>query len=92
MTELKQAAGVSLGQVSNVRKLLLDHEWAEVGGDGLRLNKPEELARAWQKSYEPRPRSRDCTMCKQAADRYMPVADSCCASWRYSEGERGAMR
>jgi hypothetical protein len=59
VTELEAAAGVSLGQVSNVRKLLLDHEWAVVGADGLRLNRPEELARAWQKSYEPRPRSRE---------------------------------
>lgn len=59
VTELATAAKVSLGQVSNVRKLLLDHEWAAVGADGLRLSKPEELARAWQKSYEPRPRSHE---------------------------------
>lgn len=59
VTDLAAAARVSLGQVSNVRKLLLDHEWAVVGADGLRLSKAEELARAWQKSYEPRPRSRE---------------------------------
>jgi hypothetical protein len=58
VTELEAAAGVSLGQVSNVRKLLLGHEWAVVGADGLRLSRPEELGLAWQKSYEPRPRSR----------------------------------
>lgn len=57
--ELAAAAGVSLGQVSNVRKLLLDREWAVVTEDGIRLNKPEELARAWQNSYAPRPRSRE---------------------------------
>lgn len=59
VTELREAAGVSLGQVSNVRKLLLDREWAVVNEAGLRLSKPAELARAWQSSYEPRPRSRE---------------------------------
>lgn len=59
VTELEAATGVSLGQVSNVRKLLRDREWAVVGEEGLRLSKPEELARAWQNSYEFRPRSRE---------------------------------
>ncbi len=59
VTELAEAAGVSLGQVSNVRKLLLDREWAVVGEAGLRLSKPAELALAWQSSYEPRLQSRE---------------------------------
>ena len=59
VTELQEAAGVSLGQVSNVRKLLLDREWAVVSDTGLRLSKPEELARAWQNFYEPRPLNRE---------------------------------
>lgn len=59
VTELQAAAGVSLGQVSNVRKLLLDREWAVVSDAGLRLSKPEELARAWQSAYEPRPQNRE---------------------------------
>lgn len=59
VTELVEAASVSLGLVSNVRKLLLSHEWAVVSGDGMRLSKPEELARAWQNAYESRPRSRE---------------------------------
>jgi hypothetical protein len=61
VTQLQKAAGVSLGQVSNVRKLLLDREWAVVSDEGLCLSKPEELARAWQSSYEPRPRNRETT-------------------------------
>ncbi len=52
--ELADAAGVSLGQVSNVRKRLLDQEWAAIGEHGLQLSKPEELAQAWQKAYKPR--------------------------------------
>lgn len=59
VTELEAAAGVSLGQVSNVRKLLLDREWAVASDAGIYLSKPEELARAWQNSYEPHPRSHE---------------------------------
>jgi hypothetical protein len=54
---LASASGVSLGQTSNVRKLLLNGEWAVANESGLRLTKPEELARAWQDSYELRPRA-----------------------------------
>jgi Transcriptional regulator, AbiEi antitoxin, Type IV TA system len=59
VTELAVAAGVSFGQISNVRKLLLDREWATVSDTGLRLSKPEELARAWQSSYEQRLQHRE---------------------------------
>lgn len=59
VADLAKAAGVSLGQASNVRKLLLDHEWAVADESGLRLSKPQEVARAWQSSYEPRPQARE---------------------------------
>ncbi len=59
VTELAAAAGVSLGQLSNVRKLLLDREWAALSAGGMRLTNPEELARAWQNTYELRPGSRE---------------------------------
>jgi hypothetical protein len=58
VADLAASAGVSLGQVSNVRKLLLDREWAALMEGGLRLSRPEALARAWQGSYEMRERSR----------------------------------
>ncbi|MEI7899754.1 MAG: hypothetical protein WCK89_05845 [bacterium] len=58
VVELVTAAGVSLGQVSNVRKLLIDRQWAVAESGGLRVSKPEELARDWQASYAPRPLSR----------------------------------
>lgn len=48
--DLAEAAGVSFGQVSNVRKQLLDQEWAIKKEQGLWLNKPEMLAREWQKA------------------------------------------
>ena len=59
VTELQEAAGVSIGQVSNVRKLLLDREWAVVSEAGLRSSNPEELARSWQRSYELRSKHRE---------------------------------
>lgn len=57
VVDLQKAAGVSLGHVSNVRKLLLDHEWASVEG-GLRVTEPEELLREWGKVYKPRSQTR----------------------------------
>jgi hypothetical protein len=59
VTALRDASGVSLGQVSNVRKELFDREWAMASSTGMYITKPEELARAWQKSYELRPRNRE---------------------------------
>jgi hypothetical protein len=48
VTELAEAARVSLGHVSNVRRQLLSQEWATVRDRGLELNRPEELLREWQ--------------------------------------------
>ena len=53
VADLQNAAGVSLGHVSNVRKLLLDHEWASVVEGGLRVTEPEGLLREWGKVYKP---------------------------------------
>jgi hypothetical protein len=53
MTDLAEAADVSLGHVSNVRKALLDREWAEVISEGLHLTVPGALLDAWKFSYEP---------------------------------------
>jgi len=53
VTELSEAAGVSLGHVSNVRTALLDREWAQVSGDGVFLSKPKALLKAWRNAYEP---------------------------------------
>lgn len=50
---LAQAAGVSLGLVSNVRTALLDREWAGLSGDGMYLNAPDTLLDAWRRAYEP---------------------------------------
>lgn len=51
VTELAQTAEVSLGQVSNVRRGLLDREWATVTDEGLILKNPDALLDAWSESY-----------------------------------------
>jgi hypothetical protein len=53
VTELAQAAGVSLGHVSNVRSSLLDREWAGVTDAGLYLCEPGALLDDWREAYEP---------------------------------------
>lgn len=53
VTDLAQAAAVSLGHVSNVRVGLLDREWAQVSEEGLFLSEPDALLDAWRDAYEP---------------------------------------
>ncbi|MES2997402.1 MAG: type IV toxin-antitoxin system AbiEi family antitoxin [Verrucomicrobiota bacterium] len=45
--ELAGAAGVSLGLVSKVRKLLLDQELAVDGKEGIKIKRPQEILRDW---------------------------------------------
>ncbi len=53
VANLAEAAGVSLGHVSNVRAALLDREWAKAGGGGLYLTDPDALLDAWRDTYSP---------------------------------------
>lgn len=49
VAELAATADVSAGQVSNVRRALIEREWAEaVSGEGLRLSNPRALLDAWR--------------------------------------------
>lgn len=55
VAELADSTGTSLGQVSNVRKALLDREWAVAASDGLKLIRPPDaLLDAWRDAYEKR--------------------------------------
>ncbi len=54
VTELAEGADVSLGQVSNVRRALLDREWAGTESRGLKLRKPGAALDAWRLSYAPK--------------------------------------
>jgi len=51
VTELAEKAEVSLGQVSNVRRGLLNREWATVTDEGLTLKDPDALLNAWSAAY-----------------------------------------
>ncbi len=54
VADLAEATGTSLGQVSNVRKALLDQEWAKIESDGLRLVRPNAVLDAWSTAYTKR--------------------------------------
>jgi hypothetical protein len=49
--ELAKEAEVSLGQVSNVKKLLMDREWIQADKTGFMMNEPEQLLSEWQENY-----------------------------------------
>jgi hypothetical protein len=49
--ELGKEAQVSLGQVFNVKKRLMDREWIQVEKSGFMLNEPEQLLREWEENY-----------------------------------------
>jgi hypothetical protein len=51
MIDLAQSAKVSLGQVANVKKLLLDREWLSKSVDGISLTNPTALLDEWGQSY-----------------------------------------
>jgi hypothetical protein len=50
MQDLATEAGVSLGQVANVKKLLLDREWI-TQQDGFSLMEPWKLLEGWSEAY-----------------------------------------
>jgi hypothetical protein len=52
VAELASAAQVSLGQVSNLRRRLLDQEWAVADKEGLRLSRPRDLLEAWRNAHK----------------------------------------
>lgn len=51
-TELAEAADVSPGQISNVRKLLLEREWIQDQKRGIQLIEPLQLLDSWLANYE----------------------------------------
>jgi len=49
---LAEAAQVSFGQVSNVKKLLADREWLDPNETGIRLSKPGAVLDEWVQQYK----------------------------------------
>ena len=51
--ELAEATIVSIGQVSNVRKLLLEREWIQDQKRGIKLIEPPQMLASWLTEYQP---------------------------------------
>jgi len=51
VADLAEEAQVSLGQISNVKKLLMDREWIQVGSTGFVLSEPGQLLKEWEENY-----------------------------------------
>lgn len=51
LSDLSKAAGVSIGQVFNVKNVLVDREWAVFDKNGLKLIQPEQALRDWGAHY-----------------------------------------
>jgi len=49
--DLSEEADVSIGLVSNVKKLLEEREWIQPGGNGFTLSDPESLLMEWSENY-----------------------------------------
>jgi hypothetical protein len=59
VAELAAHAGISYGQISKLRKNLLDNEWASGRWGGVRIRKPQALLDAWKRAYAPMRTSRN---------------------------------
>lgn len=51
LKDLAAEARVSLGQCSNVKKLLIDREWVRIEPEGLALSEPDRLLAEWVENY-----------------------------------------
>ena len=54
VADLAARANISIGQVSNVRRLLTQNLFAEASGDGLQVIAPQRLLSDWAANYKPR--------------------------------------
>lgn len=52
MAELSTEAGVSLGQIANVKNALADREWLDAPAPGLRLSNPGAVLSQWAQNYD----------------------------------------
>ena len=51
VADLAEESNASLGHVSNVRKALLDREWAEIHEQGLVVIRPDSLLKSWRGNH-----------------------------------------
>lgn len=78
MIDLAQSAKVSLGQVANVKKLLLDREWLSKSVDGMSLTNPTALLDEWGQSYNFRRNEvRECYALAELPEIEAQLAETC---------------
>ena len=78
---LADAASVSLGQVSNVKRLLEDREWLSREGEGVVLSQPAKLLQEWSQTYRfSRSTGRDFYTLDSPAQVEAKLAKACLAS------------
>lgn len=76
--DLSEQAQVSLGQVSNVKKLLADREWIRIEPHGFLLSEPEALLREWAENYNyKKNRIRNFYTLKRAPEFEADLASAC---------------
>ena len=81
VAELAERSTVSLGSVSNVKRLLADREWAHTGRGALRLTCPLELLSEWAVNYDVRrDTARDFYCLKSVQDIESGIIDVCSES------------
>ena len=78
IAELAQAADVSLGQVVNIKKLLLDREWLREPTQGITLANPSALLDEWSQSYNfQRNKAIECYALAEIPEIEAKVAEAC---------------
>jgi hypothetical protein len=78
VAELAKESGVSLGQASNVKKLLADREWLRTQLEGIVLANPEGLLVEWAENYSFRQnRVKDYYSLKSPAEIEVELAELC---------------
>ena len=76
--ELADSAQVSFGQISNVKKRLMDREWIQEEKIGFRIKEPEQLLKEWGENYSfRRNRVLDFYSLKSAAQIEADLVDYC---------------
>jgi hypothetical protein len=78
IAELAQAADVSLGQVANIKKILLDREWLRDTVKGITLANPSTLLDEWSQSYNfQRNKAVECYALAEILEIEAKVAETC---------------
>lgn len=76
--ELAETADVSLGQVANIKKLLLDREWLRNTSEGITLINPSALLDEWSQSYNfQRNKAIECYALAEIPEIEAKVAETC---------------